>query len=95
MNLYSIVVSAQDQVSTNLEGQLVVLNLKSGTYYGLKAVGARIWELIQQPVSVSTVCAQIQDEYEVSPELCQKDVVSLLGTLEQSGLVEVVDEKVF
>ena len=49
----SIVVASPDQVSSDLAGEIVMLNLASGTYYGLDEVGARIWNLVQQPTPVS------------------------------------------
>jgi hypothetical protein len=44
----STVVAAKDQVSCDLAGEAVILNLKSGIYYGLNPVAARVWSLIQR-----------------------------------------------
>ena len=51
----TVVVAVQDQVSTNLEDEAVILNLKDGVYYGLDPVGAWIWNLLQQPRSVGAI----------------------------------------
>jgi hypothetical protein len=40
------------RVSCNLAGEAVILNTKSGIYFGLKPVGARIWELVQEPRTI-------------------------------------------
>ena len=87
----SIVVASGDQISSDLAGEVVMLNLKNGTYYGLDAVGARIWELIQEPRPVAAVRDVILEEYEVEPERCEGDLLALLGELAAAELIEVRD----
>lgn len=88
----SIVVAAKDQVYADIAGEVVILNLKSGMYYGLDPVGARIWELIQQPASVSQIRETLVTEYDVDPDLCERDLLVLLQRLSDAGLVEVTRE---
>jgi hypothetical protein len=52
-------------------------------------VGARVWELVQQPVSVSAICAALCEEYEVAQDQCERDVVELLNELSRNGLIDV------
>ena len=85
----STVVAAKDQISCDLAGEAAILNIKSGTYYGLDPVGARIWKLIQQPRSVDEVRQALLDEYEVEPERCDRDLLVLLEKLLAEGLIEV------
>jgi hypothetical protein len=87
----SIVVASPDQVSSDLAGEIVMLNLASGTYYGLDEVGARIWNLVQQPTPVGAVRDAILDEYDVEPERCERDLLALLADLDKAGLIEVRD----
>ena len=88
----SIVVAAKEQVSSDLAGEVVMLNLKNGTYYGLDEVGARVWSLIQEPRSVEAIRDAILEEYEVEPERCERDLLALLGDLAAANLIEVSDE---
>ena len=87
----SVVVAARDQVSCDLAGEAAILNIKNGVYYGLDPVGARIWKLIQQPRSVDEVREALVDEYEVEPERCEQDLITLLEKLLTEGLIEVKD----
>src|ERR1700730_14483347 len=48
---HSRVEAVPDQVSCDLAGEAVILNLKNGIYFGLDPVGARIWSLIQKPTT--------------------------------------------
>jgi len=92
MDLCSIIVAAPNQVSTNLEGQVVILNLKSGVYFGLSAVGARIWELLEKPIEVSRIRDTILAEYQIDAERCENDILSILENMEQAGLIEISHE---
>jgi hypothetical protein len=88
----STVVAVKDQVSADLAGEAVILNLKSGVYYGLNEVGAQIWQLIQEPKTVTTIRDTLLEEYEVQPDCCQRDLLALLRELASVGLVEVQHE---
>lgn len=81
--------ASNDQVSCDLAGEAAILDLKNGVYYGLDPVGARIWELIQQPTEVSCVVSQLLDEYEVDREECSQDTLALLSELLKRDLIEV------
>jgi Coenzyme PQQ synthesis protein D (PqqD) len=85
----SIVVQSREQVASDLGGEVVILNLASGQYYGLNPVGTRIWELIQEPRSVDNVRDAILAEYEVEPECCERDLLALLEGLAAEGLIEI------
>jgi hypothetical protein len=87
------VVASGDQVSSDLGGEVAILDLKAGTYYGLDEVGNRVWTLIQEPNSVKEVRDVLLSEYEVEPERCERDLISLLQRLADEGLVEVTDAK--
>jgi hypothetical protein len=92
ISLDSTVVTAEDQVSSEIGEEVAILDLKAGTYYGLDAVGARVWELIQKPQSVGEIQRILLEEYEVEPERCERDLLALLQRLAHEGLVEVLDE---
>lgn len=78
-----------DQVSSELDGEEVILNLKDGTYYGLNEVGARIWALLQEATTLLQVRDQIVEEFDVEAEQCEQDLVTLVQELEDAGLVTI------
>jgi hypothetical protein len=89
IGLDSIVCAAPDQISTDLDGEAAILNLKSGTYFGLDPIGAFIWKQLAQPQSVSTIAAAVLDHYDVEPERCHDDLLALLRQLDARGLLRV------
>lgn len=88
----SIVVTASDQVSSDLGGEAVILNMESGVYHGLNEVGARVWNLIEQPKTVKEIKDILVEEYEVEPQICQNDLFALLKDLQAAGLIEVKND---
>ena len=89
---YSTVVAVREQVSSELAEESVILNLKSGVYYGLNAVGAWIWSRIQNPQIVSSLQEEMLGKYDVDPELCERDLLAILRDLVAAELIEVKNE---
>ena len=87
-----VVVVTKDQISRDLDGEAVILNTKSGIYCGLNEVGARIWQLIQEPRNVKDLLDTLIEEYEVKPERCEREVLALLQKMSNNGLIEVKNE---
>jgi hypothetical protein len=89
LSLHSTIVLATDQVSADLDGEMVILNFGSGVYYGLDAVGARVWQLIQEPRVVESIRNTLLEEYEVESERCERELFSLLQQLATEGLIQI------
>jgi coenzyme PQQ synthesis protein D (PqqD) len=91
LSLQSTVVAAGDVVGCALDGEAILLNVRTGTYYGLDAVGHRMWQLVQQPRMVASVRDAIVDEFEVGVDRCERELLSLLIELERHQLIAVTD----
>lgn len=89
ISLRTSVTVSSDAVSRDLEGEAVILNLASGTYFGLNEVGTRVWALIQQHKSLDRVFEVMREEYEVPAERLERDLVELVEQLRAKGLVHV------
>jgi hypothetical protein len=85
----STVVATSQQLSRDVGGEVVILGLNEGIYYGLNPVGARVWNLIQDPRRVGDICDAIMREYDVSQERCESDVLDVLQQLAGQQLIEV------
>jgi hypothetical protein len=85
----TVVVAVRDQVSCDLGGEAAILNLRNGVYYGLDPVGARIWNLIQQPRRVHELQEILVSEYVVEAERCSSDLLALLERLREAGLIDI------
>jgi hypothetical protein len=74
-------------VFRELSGGAVLLNLTSGVYYGLDAVGTKVWSLLTQDQPVSAICATLLGEFEVAPDVLERDVLKLVTELCEKSLI--------
>jgi hypothetical protein len=78
---------ADDVVSRNLADETVLLKLDTGTYFGLDAVGTRLWHLVAEHGSTAQVIASLLAEYDVDAPRLQQDVTALIDHLLAKGLL--------
>jgi hypothetical protein len=74
----------------NLEGEAVLLNTETGHYFGLDPVGTRMWQCLSQSGSVSQAYAALLQEYEVTPERLQTDLLVFVDKLCDKSLLSRV-----
>jgi hypothetical protein len=74
-------------ICRELSGEIVLLNLESGVYYGLDIVGARVWQMLVQGRTLDDICAVMVEEYDVAAEVLRNDVLRLVGELLERGIV--------
>jgi Coenzyme PQQ synthesis protein D (PqqD) len=76
-------------LSQRVAQKLVLLNPRTGAYYSLDDIGARLWELCDGSRTISDAIAAICAEYDADPATVETDVLSLLDELTREDLVEV------
>src|SRR3954447_6079048 len=79
-----------DLLSSELEGEAVILDLSSGVYFGLNSVGARVWELLQAGHDLRSVRAALLEEFDVPASRCEADLLGLVRRMAADGLVHVI-----
>ncbi len=67
-------VPSPDALASRVGDETVILHLGNDTYYGLDAVGTRIWELAQDGLILSEIRDRIAGEYEVDPARVEEDL---------------------
>ncbi len=75
----------------DLGEDLVLLDLRSGIYFSLDPIGARIWHLLRRPQPLAAVLEALVGEYDVETARCARDLVRLVTELRDRGLVAVDD----
>lgn len=78
-------------LSREVGGETVLLNLESGVYYGLDAVGTRVWNLLAQSKTLTDVCSIMVDEYDVAPDVLLRDLTALVRDLCEKRLLVASD----
>jgi hypothetical protein len=89
MKLSDTITIPAEVMARQIEDETVILNLATGTYFGLDLVGARIWQLLSEGNSLAVVCDVMCTEFEVSRTQLEQDVLELLAQLNNQGLVQI------
>jgi hypothetical protein len=85
----AVAVVTDDQLSTRLADEIVILGLRDSVYYGLSDVGARIWDLVQTRRTLGEILSVLVEEYDVSREEAAAGLDRLIRELETRGLVAI------
>lgn len=81
MNLSDKARIPEEVLARQVGEEVVILNLASGTYFGLDPIGARIWQLMSDGRTLAEICDCMQAEYAVSREDIERDVIDLAQAL--------------
>lgn len=76
-----------DWLAAKVGDELVMMSAEKGNYIGLSEVGSRIWELIETPQEIDTLCAQLQNEYDVTSDTCRADIDAFLNEMVKHGVI--------
>ena len=85
--LNEVLQQGKDQIATDVDGEVVMMSVQQGEYYGLDSVGSRIWELFEQPKTTEQVIDVLTAEYEVDRKTCEQDVIQFVDELMGKGLL--------
>ena len=88
-SLLEKVVPSKDVLTQEVSGEMVLMDLSSEQYFGLDAVGTRVWNLLEQGTAPADLLSILLREYEVEQQQLESDIEELLGQLLEAGLVRV------
>jgi len=83
------VVRSREILESEVDGEVVALDIAQGECYGFNAVGSSVWRLLQNDTSVDEICDTLVEEFDVERDVCEAEVTRLLGDLVSAGLVEI------
>src|SRR5262249_18340539 len=93
LSLTTFVVRNPGLVEAEIDREIVALNIETGNCYGLNSVGSRIWWLLAEPIRGVDLCAQLIEELQVQPNICESQVLELLEELRTEGLISTLPDK--
>lgn len=76
-----------DVVSRDVDGELVLLNLKNGLYFGLDPIGNQVWSQLEAGEPLRAAHAALLDSYDVTPEQLEADILLLTNQLVEQELI--------
>lgn len=74
-------------MASELEGNLILLNLEDGQYYDIGGAGTVLWGWLEEPHSAEQLVTRLTGSFDVDAETAARDVTAFLTELEAQGLV--------
>ncbi len=95
IQLTSTVSANSELLSTEIDGELVMMDMLHGHYIYLNQISSMIWRELQQPRRVAEVCATLEERYALpegaGPDTIRHDVIDLLQQMADKRLIELHD----
>ena len=85
--LDNIVTKKNGLDATDMDGEIVMMDIDKGKYYSFNEVGSRIWNIIEKPLTVKEIILILLDEFEVSEKTCEDSVLSFLSRIYNDELI--------
>jgi hypothetical protein len=84
-----VIVRKADRIETELDDEIIVMNVASGEIVGLADIAKEIWAALGEPVAFGALVARLTATFAVTPAVCSEEVGAFLAELEQAGVVEI------
>ncbi|XPV67690.1 MAG: PqqD family peptide modification chaperone [Halarcobacter sp.] len=79
----------EELLSSEMDDELVMMNLESNNYFGLNKVGKDIWEFLEEEQTLNNLCEKLTNKYDVSLEQCKEDITPFIDKLKELNIIEV------
>lgn len=81
---------SRDPLAADVSGNVVLMSVQRGAYYGLDGVGSDIWRRLTEPTGVASLCDALAAAYDGEPDIVRADVLRFLTRLVEEGLIDVL-----
>lgn len=89
LTLNSRVVVPESVVAREVAGETVILDLDSGTYFGLDPTATDMWRAISAGGSLGDAVAIVERAYEVDPAVLRDDLLRLTEQMLRKRLLSL------
>jgi hypothetical protein len=90
LTIESRVSRSSDLLSTELDGESIVMNIQTGQYFGLDDIGTEVWRRLALPTTISSLCRDLEREFDEELSVIEADVIGLMADLLEKRLIEIV-----
>lgn len=87
ITLNTIIQRKEDILTSDLDGEKVMMSIQKGEYYGLGKTGTYIWDQLNTPVKISDLINLIVVKYNVTHEKCFQDIKPFIVDLIEKQLI--------
>lgn len=90
VDLNSRIARSEEIVTSEVDGEVIMMSIEHGKYSGLDGIGSAIWLLLENPLRVSEICDRMMACYDVEKNVCEKDVIAFLNDLASDDTIRIL-----
>ena len=64
-----------------------IVNLNTGAYFRLEALGFQIWKILDRPATIAEIGFRLRADCAIGPDVAAPTIVAFVDSLRQAGLV--------
>ncbi len=76
-------------LSVEMDGDLVMMSIESGNYFGVSGIGPTVWNFLETSKQFDQVVDEIVENFEVEPGIAAADLRKFVENLAEHGMIEV------
>ena len=89
MNAATVVERAAELIETEVDGDLVALDIEQGNCFGFNATASRVWQILAEPRSIGAIVDNLLEEFAIDRATCQTAVIQLVQEMVSRKLVRI------
>jgi DNA-directed RNA polymerase delta subunit len=87
LTIDTIIQRKNEILTSDIDGEKVMMSIQQGEYYGLGNTGSFIWDNIENQIKIEDLINLITQEFNVNKERCLNDIMPFLTDLVEKGLI--------
>ena len=90
ITLSSQITKKSELLSSEIDGEIVMMNINTGKYLSMNAVGSEIWKMIEgNPITIETICENLLQMFKVDKAICEREAMEFCSHLLKENLIEI------
>lgn len=78
-----------DLLTSEVGGEMVMMSIKEGKYFGTNKVGSYIWKVLEQPIGFDDLCERLANDFSISIDVCKEDVRPFIEELQKVKIINI------
>lgn len=74
-------------LATDLDDEIIMMDVTSGQYFNLKEVGASVWKQLEEPKDFNTILDNLLEEFDIDRETCETEVRAFLARMAELEMI--------
>lgn len=88
-SLNSRITKLKDQLTSEIDGKIVLLGSDNGKYFAFDEISTDIWNRLDTHPTLADLCSALANDYDAELDTIQTDVYRLISTLKKHNLISI------